>query len=154
MDVFLWAACKFFIGTSSGPVTVPASFGVPVLYTNCCGMGFSPALGRSLVLPKLFYSKSKQSMLTFDEILGSPLGWSVRIPDDDIEVQDNSPKEILAATEEMFALLDAGPAAFDSLTELQADFSRRRDRYGRNASTAIAHSFIYSHQNLLAKAHG
>lgn len=152
MDVFLWAASRFFIGTSSGPLTVPHTFGVPVLYTNSCGMGFTPGLGRAIVLPKLFYSKSKRRLLTFDEILGSPLGWTVRIPDDDIEVRDNSPEEIRAAVEEMFNLLDACPAALDSLTELQAEFSWRRDRYGRHASTPIANSFISSHQNLLDEA--
>jgi putative glycosyltransferase (TIGR04372 family) len=151
MDVFLWAASKFFIGTSSGPLTVPASFGVPVLYTNCCGMGFSPALGRSLVIPKLFYSKSKRRLLTFDEILESPLGWTVRIPQGDVELRDNSPEEIRAATEEMFALLD-GQAAFDSPTNLQAEFSRRRNRFGHNASTPIAHSFIMTHRDLLVAA--
>ena len=152
MDVFLWAACKFFIGTSSGPLTVPASFGVPVLYTNCCGIGHSPALGRSRVLPKLFYSRAKQRLLTVDEILAGPLGWTVRIPEGDIELRDNSPEEILAGVEEMFALLEAGLGAFDVSTELQAEFSRRRDRYGRNASTPVANSFISKHRDLLSPA--
>jgi putative glycosyltransferase (TIGR04372 family) len=149
MDVFLWAACKFFIGTSSGPLTVPASFGVPVLYTNCCGMGHSPALGRSLVLPKLFYSKSEQRLLTVDEILAGPFGWTVRVPGEDIQLRDNSPEEIQAGVEEMFLLLEGGSDAFDTLTELQLEFSRRRERYGRNASTPISHSFIATHRDLL-----
>jgi putative glycosyltransferase (TIGR04372 family) len=151
MDVFLWAACKFFIGTSSGPLTVPASFGVPVLYTNCCGMGFSPALGRSLVLPKLFYSKTCKRLLTFDEILASPLGWTVRVPGEDIELRDNSPEEIQAGVEEMYSMLEGGPDAFEVLTELQAEFNRRRDSFGRNASTQISQSFIASHKGLLAE---
>ena len=149
MDVFLWAACKFFIGTSSGPLTVPASFGVPVLYTNCCGIGFSPALGRSLMLPKLFYSKYKKSLLTVEEILAGPWGWTVVVPEDDIELRDNLPEEIQAGVEEIFSLLNAGSEAFDNLTELQLEFNRHRDHYGRNASTPISHSFITSHQNLL-----
>lgn len=151
MDVFLWAACKFFIGTSSGPLTVPASFGVPVLYTNCCGLGHSPALGRSLVLPKLFYSRSKQKLLTFREILASPLGWTVSLPKGDIELRDNSPEEILAGVEEMFSLLDEGSKAFYTLTKLQVEFSSIRDLYGRNASTPIAQSFILKHSDLLHK---
>ena len=149
MDVFLWAACKFFIGTSSGPLTVPASFGVPVLYTNCCGIGFSPALGRSLMLPKLFYSKYEKRLLTVEEILAGPSGWTVVIPEDDIELRDNLPEEIQAGVEEIFSLLNEGSEAFDNLTELQLEFNRRRDRYGRNASTPISHSFITSHRNLL-----
>ena len=153
MDVFLWASCRFFIGTSSGPLSVPPTFGVPVLYTNCPNIGISAALGRSLLLPKLFHSKSEQRLLTVDEILAGPLGWTVSVPGDDIELRDNSPEEILAGVEEMFSLLEAGSDAFDALTELQAEFSRRRDRYGRNASTPIAHSFIAGHQNLLAETH-
>jgi len=153
MDVFLWASCRFFIGTSSGPLSVPPTFGVPVLYTNCPNIGISAALGRSLMLPKLFHSKSEQRLLTIDEILAGPLGWTVSVPGDDIELRDNSPEEILAGVEEMFSLLEAGSDAFDGLTELQAEFSRRRDIYGRNASTPIAHSFISVHQNLLAETH-
>ena len=91
--------------------------------------------------------------MTVDEILAGPLGWTVSVPGDDIELRDNSPEEILAGVEEMFSLLEAGSDAFDALTELQAEFSRRRDRYGRNASTPIAHSFIAGHQNLLAETH-
>jgi putative glycosyltransferase (TIGR04372 family) len=149
MDVFLWAACEFFIGTSSGPLTVPASFGVPVLYTNCPHIGCSAALGRSLLLPKLFYSKSEQRLLTIDEILAGPLGWTVSVPLEGIELRDNTPEEILAGVEEMFSLLKEGAEAFDNLTELQTEFSRRRDRFGRNASTPIADSFIFSHRDLL-----
>ena len=152
MDVFLFAACKFFIGTSSGPLTVPASFGVPVLYTNSCGMGFSPALGRSRMLPKLFYSKSRRRLLTVNETLCCQLGWTVCIPDGDIELRDNSPVEILAAVEEMFASLAARLEGVDAVSELQVEFARRRDRYGRNASTPIAHSFIATHRDLLEEA--
>jgi putative glycosyltransferase (TIGR04372 family) len=152
MDVFLWATCKFFIGTSSGPLTVPASFGVPVLYTNCPHIGCSAWLGRSLLLPKLFYSKSELRLLTVDEILASPLGWTVRIPGGDVELRDNSPEEILAGVEEMFTLIKTGSHAVEDLTELQAEFSLRRDRYGRNASTPIAHSFIATHRELLRPA--
>jgi hypothetical protein len=77
------------------------------------------------------------------------LGWTVRLPEGDIDLIDNSPQEILAAVEEMFTLLEGGSEAFYTFTELQAEFSRRRNLYGRNASTPIAHSFILNHRDLL-----
>jgi len=150
LDVFLWASCKFFIGTSSGPISVPPSFGVPVLYTNCCGIGISPALGKSLVIPKLFSSKSEKRFLSFSEILASPLGWTVRVPeDDDIELHDNSPDEILYATDEMFSKLDAGDGAFYNLSDLQEAYDQLRRKYGNNASTPISASFVNRYRHLL-----
>lgn len=153
MDVFLCASCKFFIGTSSGPVTLPPSFGVPVLYTNCCGIGFSPPLGRALVIPKLFLSRKENRLLSFREILASPIGWTVRVPEDDnIELRDNSPDEIQSATEEMLGLLDEGDMAFDRRSELQSTFDQLRRKYGNHASTPIANSFAKKHRNIIVEA--
>jgi len=150
MDVFLWASCRFFIGTSSGPLTVPATFGVPVLYTNSCGLGFCAALGRSLVMPKLFKSRAENRLLRFSEVLERPIGWSNRIPEDsDVELRDNSPDEIEAATDEMFALLAGGDGAFDRRSALQEQFGACRAKYGNYATTPIAHSFVSKHRELL-----
>ena len=152
MDVFLCASCRFFIGTSSGPVTLPPTFGVPVLYTNCCGIGFSPPLGRALVLPKLFLSRSRNELLSFSQILAKPLGWTVRIPEDgDIQLRDNSPDEIESATQEMIARLEAGDGAFDERSELQSRFDHLRGEYGNHASTPIADSFAIKHSRLLVE---
>ena len=151
MDVFLWASCKFFIGTSSGPLTVPPTFGVPVLYTNCCGIGHSPALGKALMIPKLFLERDKKRLLTFEQILARPIGWSVRIPEDDnIEIIDNSPDEIEMAANDMFALLDTSRASAFELSETQKQFEFLRRKYGNHASTPIAESFARKHCDLLA----
>jgi hypothetical protein len=87
--------------------------------------------------------------LTFDEILNSPLGWTVRKPERNIDVIDNTPEEIQAAVEEMFELLDS--CSFDTLSHLQAEFNQLRDLYGRQASTPIAKFFISKYQKLLLK---
>jgi hypothetical protein len=150
LDVFLCSACKFFIGTSSGPLTLPPTFDVPVLYTNSCVMGASPPLGRSLVLPKLFYSQQKNRLLSFNEILSSPLGWSVQLPDPKlIKLQDNTAEEIKAGAIEMFELLGKDRATFDNRTELQSKFDDLRNSYGSHASTPIANSFIKKYEFLI-----
>jgi putative glycosyltransferase (TIGR04372 family) len=151
MDVFLCAACKFFIGTSSGPLTLPPTFGVPVLYSNACAIGVSHDLGRSLVLPKLFFSQGEKKLLTFNQILAQPIGWTVRIPDGSgLELRDNTPEEIRDAVLEMFVRLELGPDGFNERSKLQRRFDELRFVYGGGAaSTPIADSFAVNHRNLL-----
>lgn len=150
MDVYLWASCRFFIGTSSGPLSVPPTFGRPVLYTNACSLGTSPNFRNSLMIPKLFWSERKNALLTFREVLEGPYGWTVLPEYDDGQTRlvSNSPEEILAAVDEMLVTL-TDPALHADHTENQAAFDRLRAPYKSTSQARIADSFVKLHRNLL-----
>jgi putative glycosyltransferase (TIGR04372 family) len=149
MDVFLWASCRFFIGTSSGPISVPPTFGKPVIYTNAVALGISPNFPGSIMIPKLLWSKRANRLLTFKEILSGPYGWTVLPIFDDGQTQlvPNSSLEILAAVEEMFESLDN--PGFETATPAQAAFDQIRRPFKSTSQARIANSFATSRQDLL-----
>lgn len=149
MDVFLWASCRFFIGTSSGPISVPPTFGKPVLYTNAVALGISPDFPDSIMIPKLLWSRRENRLLTFKEILRGPYGWTV-LPNFDkgqTRLVANSPNEILAAVEEMFESLDN--PGLKTTKPAQAAFDEARRPFRSTSQARIANSFASSHQDLL-----
>ena len=153
MDVFLWASCRFFIGTSSGPVGVPPTFGTPILHTNGSCIGLDPDLPNSLFLPKLFWSKEKNRLFTFKEILDGPLAWSgaSRIHDGvDFDLIDNTPEEIELAVVEMLDNLESPTSKRKELSNLQQQFNELRKQYGdTTGQQTISETFIQKHSDLL-----
>lgn len=149
MDVFLWASCRFFIGTSSGPLTVPPTFGRPILYTNCPAIGINPYFPRSLMLPKLYYSNTENRFFSFREMLDSSMGWTVSSVFEEIDctIVDNTPDEIDAAVIEMLEA-DGLPDTHE-LSELQTQFNALRSQYGDTGQITISQSFVQKHSSLL-----
>ncbi|WP_244982423.1 TIGR04372 family glycosyltransferase [Cylindrospermopsis raciborskii] len=149
MDVFLWASCRFFIGTSSGPLTVPPTFGRPILYTNCPAIGINPYFPRSLMLPRLYYSNTENRFFSFREMLDSSMGWTVSSVFEEIDctIVDNTPDEIDAAVIEMLEA-DGLPDTHE-LSELQTQFNALRSQYGDTGQITISQSFVQKHSSLL-----
>lgn len=67
MDVFLWALCRFYIGTPSGPAWVPPTFGVPCVTTNWNGFQNWRWYIKDLCIPKLMWTDKEKRYLTFEE---------------------------------------------------------------------------------------
>lgn len=107
MDVFLLASCKFFVGTHSGPIWIPKSFGVPTLGVDWVPLTRLPWSGNSLVIPKLFKHKLTQQILTVEEMVdpNGKVGWGwgeTALERAGLEVIPNSAEEILEGVREMF----------------------------------------------------
>jgi putative glycosyltransferase (TIGR04372 family) len=78
MDVFLLGACRFFIGTSSGPAYVPPLFGVPCALTNWFPTGSRPFNDRDIYIPKLLQVGNPPRILRFENMVAPPLGYAIR----------------------------------------------------------------------------
>jgi len=111
MDIFLCASCKFFLGSSSGPVNVANVFGVSGIQTNVAlpFSGILPYGSKDIGIPKLMWSLKDQRYLTFKEIFSSPLAnyrFSNDILENSIRLDENSPEEIRDVTIEMLDRLE------------------------------------------------
>lgn len=155
MDVFLWACCRFFIGTVSGPLEVPGTFGVPCLLTNANAFGTTSGLSR-LMIPKLWYSNRYKRLLTFSEILDSPAGWCERrtIDELDIILVDNSTDEIESGVKEMLDITSSGLISFSKTNHLSSDSLQMklnliRKKYNVRGQSPVSSYFLDKHRNLV-----
>lgn len=120
MDLFLLGACRFFIGTSSGPAYVPPLFGVPCVLTNWQPAGQRPFNGRDLFVPKLYLSGFPPRQLRFAEMMAPPVGYSVQYVRADelgLVLVPNTPEELREVVTEMLDRLD-GELTYDEADEI------------------------------------
>ena len=146
LDIFLIAKCRFFIGTTSGPLLVPNLFGKPVLATNAPDLGKFVYLPKSIVLPKRVKT-AEGKLLTMNEQLSSPAGYSdAWLPHNKFEKLQwvaNSPEDILNATKELLTGSDS------HLTKLQQRAFNDVISAGASDSTPIAMSFLELHPDFI-----
>jgi putative glycosyltransferase (TIGR04372 family) len=93
MDVYLWAAGRFFLGTQSGPYMVPSTFGVPCLLTNSFPMAL-PLPYQNINIYKLYKSLKENRLMTFAEACASKVGLAETrryINSVGVELIDNTP---------------------------------------------------------------
>ena len=150
MDVFLTANCRFLIATNSALFQVAMSLAVPIVATNWMPLSSFPMQAGDIVVPKLLRARSGEQ-LTFDEMLALPRDvWSgYYLQRRRLDVIDNSPRDILAAVEEMLARLDQ---TWKSGGEAKA----RADAFGRVAldrrvivNAAVSEQFLERNASLL-----
>jgi putative glycosyltransferase (TIGR04372 family) len=126
MDVYLSAACRFFVGVNSGLSLLPSTFGRPTVLTNFTPLSVPFPYSTSILLPKLFRRRDQQRYLSIEEMFSNGLAdaqFAKRVPPE-IEVVDNAPDDIRDAVLEMLDELE------DKLGEVElAEVQKLRLRY-------------------------
>jgi len=157
MDIYLAAACRFFLGSSSGLFVVAWTFGRPCALANWDSLVTRPWSSKDRFIPKLWWLKSEGRYLTFQEQVQppyvAPLYLARTRPEEferlGLSPVDNSPDEITALVEEMFQPERTTDAPLAD--ELRATFERIVETYYPYGATArIGADFVVRHRNLLS----
>ncbi len=152
MDVFLWAKCRFFIGTQSGPAWVPPTFGVPCVITNWSSTGVRPWFNKDLCIFKLHWSEKEARHLNFAEVISSALGWAespAYLASQGIKLVGNTPEEINDVVIEMLDRLEGKLRYSVEDGELQERFNRLYVDNIHNANARIGRDFLRNWSHLL-----
>ncbi|HBJ82271.1 MAG TPA: hypothetical protein DDZ88_00015 [Verrucomicrobiales bacterium] len=154
MDVILCATSKCFIGNTSGLFIVSTIFGVPVASVNFAPMSAMQYTARDIAIPKLLYSDKKKRLLSFQEVMESPLAnlrYTSQFESEGVRVVDNTEDEITGVVIEMLER-GAGPHIYTSEDErLQKCFRAllKPGHYGYGSAARIGRDFLRKHQKLL-----
>jgi putative glycosyltransferase (TIGR04372 family) len=107
MDIFLLAHCKFVVsGGSSGITDIANIFDVPKVVVSLGEFGGCPFSKNCIYTPKRYKYSNTNKYLHFEEArkMGRSLWYN--LADLGLEAEENSPQEILEATQEMLARLE------------------------------------------------
>lgn len=155
MDVFLWARCRFFVGTASGPVGVPPTFGVPCVHTNWAPLAFRHWFDGDLVVPKLYWSDRESRLLHFGETLSSAAGRATDTKrlrsEHGIVPLDNAPEEIAEVVVEMIERLEgtAPYSAEDEVLRHRFESLHPDGEFAYRAASRVGREWLRRHQDLL-----
>ncbi|MFC1679210.1 TIGR04372 family glycosyltransferase [Elusimicrobiota bacterium] len=126
LDIYLPAGCRFFVSNGTGIDTVPKIFHRPVLYVNQIPLEYLYGeCAHDLMIPKKLRMRDEDRFMGFREIIESGVGRFLRTEqyeERDLEIIDNTPAEIEAATMEMLGRLEGTWKTTDEDEELQRRF--------------------------------
>jgi putative glycosyltransferase (TIGR04372 family) len=102
-NLFLLAACRFMVGSSSGPIDVPPLFGKGVLWTNCNNLVMNRPARNSIVIPRLRTRKKRPSFEQLLTDIGQGLYENDSLPNwsNGVNIDSNTSLEIKFGVEEM-----------------------------------------------------
>ena len=152
LDVFFIAACRFFIGTSSGPVTMAENFGTRILGTNWCAGGAWLACRGDIFMHKLLRRKADGRLMTLAEMMKPPFFTAIEpllYRKEGLEVVDNSPEDIRDGVIEMLDTLEGKHGYSDEEETLQRAFKAKADPYKLGLNSRAATGFLRRHPELL-----
>lgn len=150
LDVFFCGACRFFIGSASGPSSVPSLFDVPVLATNYSLQPLQTRPSFDVFMPKLFRDIRQNRLLTFSESarsLCANVDNKALLARMGIEVVDNTPDEIREAVVEMIQRSEGG-SPVKSEVGLQSKLKECLTPVGK-VRCDIASSVLNRHRDLV-----
>ena len=156
LDLFLCANCTFFVGNTSGLFLVPFIFGVPCCLANLVPFSAAPAYGRphDLGIPKLLWSEREGRLLSFPQILASPIGdfrFSELYSEHGVRPIENTPQEIQDVVLEMLERVE-GRAAYTPKDQALQETFRALLRPGHNAyggASRVGRDFLRKYEHLL-----
>ncbi|NDA00039.1 MAG: TIGR04372 family glycosyltransferase, partial [Betaproteobacteria bacterium] len=125
-NVFVFAEGKFLVGTGSGPLAVPHCFGKGLAISNWGPLRETACTSDDILLPKHYYLRSENRMLTPEERFSERFGYlesRSALRNLGIEVLDNSPEELRELVIEMFNKLDKHSTAEHSMCPIQSEFN-------------------------------
>jgi putative glycosyltransferase (TIGR04372 family) len=152
LDIYLCAFCRFFLGTNSGLVSVPAQFKRPLAEVNM--IPFQYAQPGSLFIPKLIYSRNESRCLTFEEVLrrgihhyDSAQAYALN----GFDVVDNEPEDILALVQEQISVLQDSAVYTPDDERMRNSFSRFIAPLGlsRERVAHVGRDFMRKHKEML-----
>jgi putative glycosyltransferase (TIGR04372 family) len=140
VNCFLMARCKFMIGTNSGPINVPSTFGRPVIVTNSPSLCRNTYFPKSIFVPKLVMNKHNR-ILSLEESFNLKHGFSEFWLNEKkgYHWKNNTPDDILNSVIEM------NTRQTDGLTLHQIEFDRIARGLGTDAIGTISNSFLENH---------
>lgn len=109
VDMFVVARCAFGLAQNSGPIWVAGAFGRPVLRTNAPFEHLNLPYNDDLTLFKHYRTTGSTEPMRYREILDAGIPAMLRSEDlveAGYEILENTPEELLAATEEMLSRAD------------------------------------------------
>jgi putative glycosyltransferase (TIGR04372 family) len=153
LDVLLMAECEFLLGCNSGFSQLAHLFNKRALWTNSIPIEMCPWDDLALWIPKLIFSRPEGRMLTFPEIVARGIGQYHRAPQyaaAGLHPQENSPADILAATQELHRWVRGEEPSTDE-QRAQAAFNQlfpsSYNAFGTRSR--ICASFVLAHRNLM-----
>ena len=151
MDIFLMVNCEFVISSGfSGLTDVAAISDTPMLVVNIGEFGYSPFTKNCLYIPKKYKYLNTDNYLHFKDALKLGAFWQ-NPADQGLELEENSPEDILEATQEMLERLENKFSySPDSKKLIQAYHKLwgESNVNGRPNKTPIAIEWLKKNQNL------
>ena len=123
-DIWFSATCKFFLGNTSGPMLIPFVFGKPRLLVNYISEACLYGHPFDLYIPKLLYSRPQNRYLTLAESVRTEAPRAQHYIERGIEIQENSPNDILDAVQEMVHRVEGSFCFTEDMRQLQAQYRR------------------------------
>ena len=154
MDIYLGSKCYFFICSDTGISIVPEVFRRPIVFVNWALLGrLSTYVLNAILVPKKIFLRRENRLLTFKEILNSPIVSARRgdiFKQMGLDVIENTPEEILEATLEMYQRLTGQWKVIPEDEQLQNAFWKL---YGpekiRSTDFRISAAFLRNNRKLL-----
>ena len=147
LNTFFLAECEFMIGTNSGPICVPPTFGKRVLMTNAPSIGRTAYFPNSLMIPKLVTRDGKR-IISLNEMHTTSAMWVEssfpKSQRENLTWRDNSSDEILDAVME----IERSPNLLSSAKS--RDFERKIREMGSVATANIGEAFLNKWEDIFS----